>query len=182
MFPAHATYVSSSISEDPRPYYEYHLRKSAVLFSSATRNGIFSKITALFSKINHLENIQEALDGYRIKSQHALSIQSIPLEQIVGSEGRYLDFDRTFHPLSSRTRDRWVRIAAARMIGDSLPPVDLIQIEDRYYVRDGHHRISVAKALGEDFIDASVVVLELEPERKPIVSQNKQLGISAAAC
>lgn len=182
MFPAHATYISSNFSDDPRPYYEYHLRKSVSLFNRAIGKGIVSKITALFSKVNRLENMQEVLNGRKIKSQYSMPIQSVPVEQIVGSEGRSLDFDRSFHPLNSRTQDRWIRIATARMIGDNIPPVELIQIGESYYVRDGHHRISVSKALGEDFIDAAIVVLELEPELKAFGSQQTDFGMAMTAC
>ena len=54
-------------------------------------------------------------------------------------------------------------VAVARFCGDTLPLVELIQLGDHYYVRDGHHRISVARALGEEYIDAKVIILELEP-------------------
>ncbi len=84
-------------------------------------------------------------------------VTSIPLARIIGSEGRVGDFDRSFHPLNDHTRDRWINIAVARRNGDSLPPVELIQVGDSYYVRDGHHRISVARALGEAFIEAEIV-------------------------
>jgi hypothetical protein len=54
-------------------------------------------------------------------------------------------------------------IAIARSQGDTLPLVELIQLGNDYFVRDGHHRISVARALGEEYIDAKVIDLELEP-------------------
>ncbi len=84
-------------------------------------------------------------------------LQTISIREIRGSENRSSDFDAQFHPLESRTRGRWVSIAAARLIGATLPPIELIQLGDTYYVRDGHHRLSVARALGEEYIEAHVL-------------------------
>jgi hypothetical protein len=82
----------------------------------------------------------------------------VPIDQIVGSEGRSGDFDCDFNPLHDHSRERWLRIAAARRRGTRLPPVDLVRVEDFYFVQDGHHRISVAQALGHTDIEARVTV------------------------
>jgi hypothetical protein len=82
----------------------------------------------------------------------------VPLSQIRGSESRSADFDRDFNPLQSHTRERWLGIAAARQRGRRLPPVALIQVDDVFFVRDGHHRISVAQALGCATVEATVEV------------------------
>jgi hypothetical protein len=68
-----------------------------------------------------------------------------------------VDFDRGLRPTSARLRSRWERIAAAQRRGESLPPVSLYKVGDLYFVRDGHHRVSVAKSLGREDIDAYVV-------------------------
>ena len=90
-------------------------------------------------------------------NRHYVGIQSVPIERIQGSEGRLEDFDNAFNPLHERSRGRWVNVASVRLAGDALPPVELIQSGNIYFVRDGHHRISVAKALGEQYIDAEVI-------------------------
>ena len=84
--------------------------------------------------------------------------KSVAIEEIRGSEGRVTDFDAEFNPLHSTTLERWVSIFKARAQGKEMPPVDLVQYGDTYYVRDGHHRISVARARGEAFIDAKVTL------------------------
>ncbi|NJN17512.1 MAG: hypothetical protein HC822_15195 [Oscillochloris sp.] len=66
------------------------------------------------------------------------------------------DRDRAFAPAQEHSRDRWLSIAVARRRSIGLPPVQLIHGADGYYVRDGHQRISVARALGEAFIEAVV--------------------------
>jgi len=81
----------------------------------------------------------------------------VPLDKIVGSEGRSDDFDRAFNPLKKHNRERWIGVAAARWTGVVLPAVELVQVGDEYYVRDGHHRISVAKVMGQLEIDARIV-------------------------
>ena len=99
----------------------------------------------------------------QILRQHDAGSRTVAIHRIRGSEGRSSDFDCDFNPLHSRTRDRWMSIAMARARGDIMPLVELIQLGEDYFVRDGHHRISVARALGEEYIDAKVIVLELEP-------------------
>ena len=85
----------------------------------------------------------------------------IPICKIKGSAGRCQDFDLNFHPLNLHTQHRWLGIALARRRGKKLPPVALIQIRDFYFVEDGHHRISVAKALGETEVEANVIVWDV---------------------
>ena len=84
-------------------------------------------------------------------------IVQIPLSRIAGSEGRSEDFDSAFMPLKAHLQERWVGIAAARRQGIPLPPVELVQVGGEYFVRDGHHRISVAVAMGQIEIEARIV-------------------------
>ncbi len=94
------------------------------------------------------------------ESRHSRSyqgVQTVEIKKICGSEGRCRDFDREFRPLNGRTQQRWMRIAVAWMKGETLPPVELVQIGECFFVRDGHHRISVATTLGQTYIDAVVL-------------------------
>lgn len=94
-------------------------------------------------------------------SSHYLGLRTIEINRIVGTEGRALDFDRSFWPVKERIRERWVSVAIARLMGLSIPEVELVQIEGFYFVRDGHHRISVARALGNERLEAIITVLEV---------------------
>jgi hypothetical protein len=85
-------------------------------------------------------------------------IQLVPLAQIRGSEGRSTDFDVEFRPLREHNKDRWVEIAMARSEDRDLPPVSLVEVNNLYFVRDGHHRISVAKMMGQVEIEAEVTI------------------------
>jgi hypothetical protein len=84
----------------------------------------------------------------------------VPLDAIVGTVDRTRDFDRDFRPTSQRLRSRWERIAAAQRRGEALPPISLYKVGDLFFVRDGHHRVSVAKSLGRRDIDAYVTEVE----------------------
>ena len=94
-------------------------------------------------------------------SGYSGGMRTVPIGLIGGSEGRSQDFDAGFRPLRSHCRERWVRIAVARLMRTPLPPVTLTLVGDCYFVVDGHHRISVARALGQTGIDAEVTVCEL---------------------
>ena len=99
-----------------------------------------------------------AAGAARGQGGHSAGRRLVEIADIRGSEGRTKDFDDQFHPLSGATRQRWQSVAAALDAGVRLPPVQLIQVGQDYYVRDGHHRISVARTLGQDAIEAEVTV------------------------
>src|ERR687893_2703027 len=77
-----------------------------------------------------------------------LGLQAVALDTIVGTVDRGKEFDREFRPTSSQVRGRWERMANAMRRGESVPPVDLYRVGEVHFVRDGHHRVSVARALG----------------------------------
>jgi hypothetical protein len=100
---------------------------------------------------------EEVVDALGVVGREDLGLQIVALDDIVGTVDRAADFDRGFRPTSPRLRSRWERIAAAQRRGESLPPISLYKVGDLYFVRDGHHRVSVAKSLGRQDIDAYVV-------------------------
>jgi hypothetical protein len=100
---------------------------------------------------------EEVVEALGRTGQHDIGLQAVPLDAIVGTVDRTADFDRRLRPTSPRLRTRWERIAAAQRRGEALPPVSLYKVGDLYFVRDGHHRVSVAKSLGRTDIDAYVV-------------------------
>jgi hypothetical protein len=79
--------------------------------------------------------------------ERRLGLQSIALANIVGSVDRARDFDCWFHPRAKVNRQRWIQLALAQRRGEFIPPVDVYRIGELHFVRDGHHRISVALAL-----------------------------------
>jgi len=103
----------------------------------------------------------DMITSNQVRGRRYAGIQSVAISQICGSMGRTGDFDHHFHPLDDRLRSRWVSVAMARSQYVPLPAVSLVQAGACYFVQDGHHRISVARALGESAIDAEVTVWDV---------------------
>ncbi len=89
-----------------------------------------------------------------------VGMKTIPINKIVGSEGRYYDFDNNFFPKSSHLKNRWQHVDEAAINEIVLPPIQVYEFAGLYFVRDGNHRVSVAKTRGTEFIDAEVVSLQ----------------------
>jgi hypothetical protein len=135
---------------------------------SMQNKAFLGKIYAFLSQHSrNLLDLTTEISERKIIRQHYAGVRTVPLNRIKGSEGRSSDFDCDFNPLHARTRNRWMSIAIARSQGDTLPLLELLQLGEDYFVRDGHHRISVAHAFSEGYIDAVVIVLELEPVSVP---------------
>ncbi|MDQ3413301.1 MAG: transcriptional regulator [Chloroflexota bacterium] len=84
-------------------------------------------------------------------------LQTVPLNQIVGSMDRFRDFNRAFFPRQRFTAGRWQSIDRAYYEDKQLPPIQLYKVGDVYFVKDGNHRVSVARGKGQEFIDAEVI-------------------------
>lgn len=129
-----------------------------------------AKNKAFFNEIQHFLSPEEAslisLNDVKqmIKptNETYIGMKVIPIEKIVGSEGRYNDFDNRFFPKSSHLKNRWEHVDQAAIESIDLPPIKVYEIAGLYFVRDGNHRVSVAKSRGTEFIDAEVVSLQSE--------------------
>ncbi len=106
----------------------------------------------------------EILKHISIQGQYDAGIQEIEINAIIGSVNRYADFDSAFLPRQKFTRSRWEKIDRAYLRDEILPPVDVYQIGDFYFVMDGNHRVSVARKRGQKWIDAHVVKIEVPYE------------------
>lgn len=123
------------------------------------RGQLWSRLTGRSRGLLALEEIRSVCSD---QARAEGGIRTVPIDQIRGSENRAADFDCDFNPLQAHTSARWLSIAQARRQGRALPPVALIRVGDCYFVRDGHHRISVARALGDVAVEARVVVVKVE--------------------
>ena len=97
-----------------------------------------------------------ALSGVHALAWATSRLRVIPLDAIVGTAEATTDFDAEFRPTTNRISTRWLRVALAHRRGYSLPPITAIEAPDGYYVTDGRHRVSVARALGQTDIEAWV--------------------------
>ena len=104
----------------------------------------------------------EVIEALGRRSERRIGLRTIPLDSIVGTVDRTREFDRSFRPTTRRVKRRWQRIAEAIRRGESMPPIDVYRIGDMHFVRDGHHRVSVARQLGLDVIEANVTEIETE--------------------
>jgi hypothetical protein len=110
--------------------------------------------------VSHMLPFEEVVAALGRTGEHDAGIQSIPLDSIVGTvDRRSGSFDRAFRPTGTELRARWLRVAAARRRGEPMPPIDVYRIGELHFVRDGHHRVSVARAAGDAEIQAHVRVV-----------------------
>jgi hypothetical protein len=116
------------------------------------------------TKLLSLNDVKEIL---KPRNETYRGMQAVPISLIVGSEGRYRDFNKFFLPKSERLRSRWESVDEARLKDIILPPIQLYEIGGVYFVRDGNHRVSVAKAQGTETVDAEVISLSTEIRISP---------------
>ncbi len=142
-------------------------RSAHSLYLKAQRKAKWRRFfCCLFSRSYTLPELSQVLRVNHFQNISSVGIQSVALNCINGSENRSRDFDNCFQPLNEKNRERWMRIASMCLTGECLPAVDLIKVDDTYYVRDGHHRVSVMRALGYRFVDANVTVWQVAENYK----------------
>jgi len=142
--------------------WEFAGTREACLYRRVRTRARWARLWSMLTGRSHsLLQLSAVEADCRVRSRHWAGTRTVPIRHIRGSEGRCGDFDADFRPLQEHSRDRWVGIATARERGRTLPPVELVQIGDLYFVRNGHHRISVGRAMGQEHIEAEVTVWEV---------------------
>ena len=127
-----------------------------------------------------LHSIAPSLDAAGFEGKSYGGVQDVPLDKIAGSvapESKTADFDPNFFPINPKLRDRWANVYAAMVIED-VPPIDVYKVDDRYYVIDGHRRVSVARALDRPTIRARVINVRT---RAPLPSESDAHALLRAA-
>lgn len=157
------TYVDHTASED---------------FNRVRSQETFGRILNMLSPSNQeLLSLDEVKKLLQPKSETYKGIRQVPISLIVGSEGRYKDFNNRFLPRHEHMRYRWERVDKAHLTDVILPAIRLYEIGGVYFVRDGNHRVSVAASQGVQEIDAEVVSLDSEIELPPDVTKEKLLRL-----
>lgn len=128
-------------------------------FSRARLKAFWREVRALLSRrSNELVSFDQVRRSLKTFGENYRGVQTVPLAQIIGTATlRYNDFDSAFLPLRDDNKARWRKIDELYYADIDLPPVELYRIGAAYFVRDGHHRISVAREQGQAFIDAEVI-------------------------
>ncbi|HRV96400.1 MAG TPA: hypothetical protein P5526_29875 [Anaerolineae bacterium] len=148
--------------------------KSESEFSQARLKGFLEIIMGLITGHNmHLLSFDEIVEKLRLTQTIYKGLQDIPLDHIAGSTGRYEDFTRHFLPRTGDRRDkeRWRNVYTLAVTGKGFPPIDVYKVDQVYFVKDGNHRVSVARKLEWPTIQAYVTELpssiSLEPDVAP---------------
>ena len=135
----------------------------------ARRTAFVQDVLAVFTqRPTDLLSFEEVRDKLKLSNVDALGLRDVPLDQIVGSVGRYQDFTRAFFPRQGHLQDRWQRIGRLLTTGGGFPPIELYKVGGVYFVRDGNHRVSVARQHNMPSVEAYVWEYEthvpLEPD------------------
>jgi hypothetical protein len=146
-------------------------------FNKARNRAFLSRLQNFMdSKRDDLLSFYDVKDILKPKGQVYIGMQAIPIRLILGSEGRYRDFNKYFLPRSEYLRARWERVDMAQIKDIPLPAIQLYEIGGAYFVRDGNHRVSVARAQGVQEIDAEVISLSSEINITPSMTQDDLLN------
>jgi hypothetical protein len=127
-------------------------------YEETQKNAVWRDIFhRLLGRSNTLLAYDEVYQHRQCKGQHDIGTQTIPVENIRGSISRWQDYDRDFRPRKNMNAHRWQAIYKALQNDVALPAIAVYKIDDVFFVEDGHHRVSVAKAIGQLYIDAHTI-------------------------
>jgi len=112
-----------------------------------------------FRKRKGVKSLESERLKYGTLNHRNIGVTAIELDKIVGSVDRYKDFDQDFEWLHRRPDFRSRAIEEAMARGEILPPIEVYELNNRYFVVDGHHRVRAAKRIGQEFLDANVTKL-----------------------
>jgi hypothetical protein len=129
-------------------------------FQRARRREVLSRLAHRLRRepddVNLILPFDDVIAALGRRGERPLGLQTIKLDTVVGTVDSRRDFDRHFRPTSSRVRERWERLALAQRRGESIPPIDAYRVGEMHFIKDGHHRVSIAMATGQQTIDAYV--------------------------
>jgi len=128
-------------------------------FSRARRRQVLARLAGWLRRrpdVDRILSLDEVVAALGWRGEHYLGLQTIQLDTVAGTVDSRRDFDRRFRPTSDRVRQRWEGLDLAQRRGVSLPPIDVYRVGDLHFVKDGHHRVSVARATGNTTIEAYV--------------------------
>lgn len=143
-------------------------------FNDARFHAFLNDVSSFLNRrSNELLSFDAVRSSLPIYGQSYRGVQEVAADKIVGTTtNRYADFDRAFLPSQARTKSRWKTIDELRLRDQNLPPIQLYQVGEVYFVRDGHHRVSVARQIGQAFIDAEVIEMQT---RAPLTRDIRRL-------
>ena len=134
--------------------------------------GVLARITG---KSNELLSYEEIADKLKLQGRSDKGIQTIPVDAIIGSVGRYTDFTRTFLPRHRGDQQRWANVKAVALdpVGEGLPPIEVYKVSEVYFVLDGNHRVSIARQEGWKEMEAHVIEIQTDIPLTPDVQPDE---------
>lgn len=164
------------------PSFKHNMVEGASKFQSARMMAFWQEVAALMrGKSAELMSFEDIRARLRLSEESYKGIQDIDLDKIVGSVGRYRDFTSNFLPKSSKMQERWSRVYAQANSMAGLPPIEVYKVADVYFVRDGNHRVSVARQLKTRTIEAHVTELRTPIALHPGMSSQELDAATAYA-
>ncbi len=150
-------------------------------FARARRRSVLGRLIARLrgrADGNRLLSFEEAKEASGAEGRVYLGRKVVEVSRIVGSVGRYGDFDRGFMPVRASLGKRWKRLDLAFRRGEELPPVELYKLGEDYFVLDGNHRVSVARFHGVETIEAEVTAFH--PYPRPVSGNKEQAALAVS--
>jgi hypothetical protein len=135
--------------------------------SQADLQELFARLRGESTQLLSYDEVRQKL---KLTGSSERGLKEIPIDKIVGSVGRYSDFTRNFLPRQKVNQDRWARVKVAVTELAGLPPIEVYQVGEVYFVKDGNHRVSVARQLGATYIQAYVTEIRT---RVPLTADDK---------
>ena len=158
------------------PDYHLALQDFQSAHLRAKLQGVLARITGRSNELLSYEDIASKL---KLQGRSDKGVQTIPVDAIIGSVGRYTDFTRTFLPRRSEDQQRWANVKAALdPAGVGLQPVEVYKVSEVYFVMDGNHRVSIARQEGWKAIEAHVIEIQTDIPLTPDV-QPEELIVKA---
>jgi ParB-like nuclease domain len=151
-------------------------------FEAASRGSLFNELTAILTgRQRMLLPLDDVVRAAGMDGQVDRGVHEVPLARIRGSENRTRDFDSSFHPLKQHLRGRWTRLYSLIQAGKEMPPIEVYRVGDVYFVRDGHHRVSIARRLRWETIRAHVVEIKTRAPLEADVDPEDLLNVAGYA-
>jgi nucleotide-binding universal stress UspA family protein len=150
--------------------YHLALQDFQSLHLRAKLQGVLARLTG---RSNELLSYEDVVNKLKLQGRSDKGMQTIPVDAIVGSVGRYTDFTRTFLPRRAQDQERWASVKAATLdqTGGALDSIEVYKVSEVYFVMDGNHRVSIARQEGWKSIEAHVIELQtdipLTPDIQP---------------
>lgn len=137
-------------------------------FQNVRSKAFFSEILSLLrGQSSELLSFDDIRARLRLREESYKGLHDIPLDKIVGSVGRHKDFTGRFLPKTDEMKERWSRVYAKVNSLEGVPPIEVYQVDDVYFVRDGNHRVSVAREIESKTIEAHVTELPTAVDLEP---------------